>query len=142
MGLPYEAGLALLQVTGAGAADALARGVGLLDEIDARQPAALGRRLAQRLGVASSLPRPRRGPYAGARQHPLGLTQSELMVLRLIAEGHSNKEIARQLSRSPRTIEHQVSSVLGKFGSANRMEIMLRLRSEPWLIETADGEAA
>ncbi|HZY67588.1 MAG TPA: AAA family ATPase [Devosia sp.] len=140
MGLPYEAGLALLQVEDD--PDALGRGVGLLDEIDARQPAALGRRLAQRRGVADHLPRARRGPYAVARHHPLGLTQSELAVLRLIAEGRSNKEIARQLSRSPRTIEHQVSAVLGKLGSANRMEIMLRLRSEPWLIETPDEAAA
>lgn len=140
MGLPYEAGLAFLQIDDDGAA--LARGVALLDDIDARLPAALGRRIAQRRGITTRLPRARRGPYASARQHPLGLTQSELMVLRLIAEGRSNKDIARQLSRSPRTIEHQVSSVLAKFGSANRMEVMLRLRSEPWLIETTDEAAA
>lgn len=63
-------------------------------------------------------------------------------MLRLIAEGRSNKDIARQLSRSPRTIEHQVSSLLGKFSSANRMEVLLRLRSEPWLLETANAAAA
>jgi DNA-binding NarL/FixJ family response regulator len=63
-------------------------------------------------------------------------------VLRLIAEGRSNKDIARQLGRSPRTIEHQVSAVLGKFSAANRMEVMLRLRSEPWLLTPIEGAAA
>jgi DNA-binding NarL/FixJ family response regulator len=67
------------------------------------------------------------------------LTPSEQQVLRLIAEGRSNKEIARSLSRSPRTIEHQVSSVLGKFSAANRMEVLLRLRSEPWLLSPAEA---
>jgi len=142
IGLPYEAGVALLQVTGSGAAAALTQAVVALEEIEARAAASLGRRMAQQLGLGNQLPRMRRGPYTGARQHPLGLTQSELQVLRLIAEGRSNKDIARHLSRSPRTIEHQVSAVLAKFGSANRMEVLLRLRSEPWLLETADGAAA
>ena len=142
MGLPYEAGIAMLQVTGDGAGAAISRAVVALEEIEAKAAAALGRRKAQQLGVAAQLPRVRRGPYTGARQHPLGLTPSELQVLRLIADGRSNKDIARQLSRSPRTIEHQVSAVLGKFSSANRMEVMLRLRSEPWLLETADSAAA
>ena len=69
-----------------------------------------------------------------ARRHPLGLTSSEQVVLTLIAEGRSNKDIARQLDRSPRTVEHQVSAVLGKFSARNRIDVMLRLRSEPWLL--------
>lgn len=142
IGLPYEAGVTLLQVTGDGTGVALGRAVTALEDIEARATASLARRMAQQLGLAGGLPRIRRGPYASARQHPLGLTQSELQVLRLIAEGRSNKDIARQLSRSPRTIEHQVSSLLGKFSSANRMEVLLRLRSEPWLLETANAAAA
>jgi DNA-binding CsgD family transcriptional regulator/tetratricopeptide (TPR) repeat protein len=142
IGLPYEASTALLLVTGDGVGATLGQAIAGLEEIEARAAASLGRRMAQRLGLSANLPRTRRGPYARSRQHPLGLTQSELQVLRLIAEGRSNKEVARQLSRSPRTIEHQVSAVLGKFGSANRMEVMLRLRSEPWLLETTTGAAA
>jgi DNA-binding NarL/FixJ family response regulator len=63
-------------------------------------------------------------------------------VLRLVAEGRSNKDIARHLERSPRTIEHQVSAVLGKFSAANRMEVMLRLRSEPWLLSPIEHATA
>jgi DNA-binding CsgD family transcriptional regulator len=142
LGLPYEAALELLQVEGDAAGRSVARAVELLESIEARQAATLARRRAQRAGLAAAIPKVRRAAAAAARQHPLGLTRSELQVLRLIAEGRSNKEVARQLDRSPRTIEHQVSAVLGKFSAANRMEVMLRLRSEPWLLAPLGGEAA
>jgi DNA-binding CsgD family transcriptional regulator len=137
LGLPYEAALALMQVRGADTGTALASAVARLEALGARPAAVLARKLAQRVGVADQLPKMRRGPYTVARQHPLGLTQHEQQVLALIAEGKTNKEAARTLSRSPRTIEHQVSAVLGKFNAANRMEVLLRLRGEPWLLSTA-----
>lgn len=138
LGLPYEAALALTQVRGAEAGPALARAVTILESLEARTAAALARKQAQRLGVADQLPKARRGPYAAARRHPLGLTRHEQQVLALMAEGMSNKEAARHLSRSPRTIEHQVSAVLSKFNAANRMEVLLRLRGEPWLLSASD----
>jgi DNA-binding CsgD family transcriptional regulator/tetratricopeptide (TPR) repeat protein len=141
LGLPYEAALQLAQVTGEAAADALGRAVQLFDSIEARKAAAFARRRAQQIGVPSRLTRNRRGPYAMARRHPLGLTSSEQQVLSLIAEGRSNKDIARQLDRSPRTVEHQVSAVLGKFSARNRVDVMLRLRTEPWLLEPSSTAA-
>jgi DNA-binding NarL/FixJ family response regulator len=75
----------------------------------------------------------RRGPYKGAREHPLGLTRKEVEVLALMAEGATNVDIATQLSRSPRTIEHHVSSILGKLDAANRLEATLRVIAEPWI---------
>ncbi|QPB22065.1 AAA family ATPase [Rhizobium sp. 007] len=134
LGLPYEAALALMQVRGADAGPALARAVTTFESLEARPAAALARKQAQRLGVAGQLPKTRRGPYGAARRHPLGLTWHEQQVLALIAAGMSNKEAAQRLSRSRRTIEHQVSAVLGKFNAANRMEVLLRLRGEPWLL--------
>ena len=110
----------------------------MFEAIEARAAATLARRMAQRLGVAGQLPKARRGPYAAARRHPLGLTQRELEVLALIAEGLGNREIARRLVRSPRTVEHHVSAVLGKLNAANRMDVVLRLRSEPWLLSPAE----
>jgi DNA-binding CsgD family transcriptional regulator len=141
LGLPYEAALMLLQVDGEGAPDAIARAIELLDAIEARKTAALARRRAQQFGMPARFQKSRRGPYAMARRHPLGLTSSEQLVLRLIAEGRSNKDIARQLDRSPRTVEHQVSAVLGKFSARNRVDVMLRLRTEPWLLETTESAA-
>jgi ATP/maltotriose-dependent transcriptional regulator MalT len=142
LGLPYEAGLALMQAGGDGAGAALARAVETLEPIEATPAAQLARRLAQRLGVAGELPRIRRGPYATARHHPLGLTQRELQVLGLIAQGMGNREIARRLVRSQRTVEHHVSSVLGKLNATNRMDVLLRLRSEPWLLSPSDAQSA
>lgn len=134
LGLPYEAALSLMQVQGSQAGAALARAVELLDGIEARAAATLARAAAHDLGLSNSLPKTRRGPYAASRGHPLGLTRNEQQVLELIAEGKSNKEIARELNRSPRTIEHQASSVLAKFSASSRMEVVLRLRTEPWLL--------
>jgi DNA-binding CsgD family transcriptional regulator len=132
---PYEAALSLTEVTGEGAGNALSRAVRTLDIMDAQLAARFARSLAARLGLGDALPRRRRGPYAAARQHPLGLTASEQKVLALLVRGQSNKEIARALGRSQRTIEHQVSALLAKFNAGNRMEILLRVRSEPWLVE-------
>ena len=51
-----------------------------------------------------------------------GLTQRELEVLRLIALGRSNKEVAEELVISLRTVAHHVTSILTKTGSSNRTE--------------------
>lgn len=139
LGLPYEAALALMQVHGTDAGAALARAVTILDAIEATPAEMLARKLAQRLGVANQLPKQRRGPYTAAKRHPLGLTLHEQQVLTFIVQGMGNKEVARRLSRSPRTIEHQVSAVLGKFNAANRMEVLLRLRGEPWLLSAENA---
>jgi DNA-binding NarL/FixJ family response regulator len=43
-------------------------------------------------------------------------------VLGLLAEGLSNKELARRLALSPQTIKNHLSAILGKLGAANRGE--------------------
>ncbi len=141
LGLPYEAALALVQVQGDAAAGALRQAVDLLQELHALPAQRIARRMAHELGLAAALPKARRGPYSSARRHPLGLTRRELEVLKLIAEGQGNRHIARRLVRSPRTVEHHVSSILGKLNASSRMEIMLRLRSEPWLL-LGSGESS
>jgi DNA-binding CsgD family transcriptional regulator/tetratricopeptide (TPR) repeat protein len=128
LGLPYEAALALMSV------DALAGAVQIFDEIEAKPAAAIVRRRAKALGMELALPKHRRGPYAAAKAHPLGLTQREIEVLELLAEGLGNSDIARKLVRSQRTVEHHVSSVLAKLNATSRMDVVLRLRNEPWLL--------
>ncbi len=135
LGMPVEAALALLQVRGNGSAEALRRAVQIADSIDAAAIGRRGRALAHELGVASALPRSRRGHYGVARSHPLGLTARELQVLRLLAEGHGSAAISRHLSRSPRTIEHHIASVYAKLGLSNRIDLLLKLRDEPWLLQ-------
>ena len=50
------------------------------------------------------------------------LTAREMDVLRLLAPGQTNKEIATALAIAERTVKFHVSSILGKLGAANRAE--------------------
>jgi DNA-binding NarL/FixJ family response regulator len=62
------------------------------------------------------------GPDAGGA----GLTARELEVLRLVATGQSNREIAAALFISPKTASVHVSNILGKLGAATRTEAAAR----------------
>jgi DNA-binding NarL/FixJ family response regulator len=50
------------------------------------------------------------------------LTPGEVRVLRLIAEGRANKEIAARLSLSDETVKWQVRNILSKLGVTDRTE--------------------
>ncbi len=50
------------------------------------------------------------------------LTGRELEVLRALAAGRSNKEIAAELFISDKTVSVHVSNILGKLGAASRTE--------------------
>ena len=52
-----------------------------------------------------------------------GLTSREVDVLRLIARGRSNKQIAAKLSLTVRTIEFHLSGVYRKLGISGRREL-------------------
>jgi NarL family two-component system response regulator LiaR len=51
-----------------------------------------------------------------------GLSPRELDVLRLIARGMDNAQIAEELSISPFTAKNHVSSILAKLGVSNRLQ--------------------
>jgi DNA-binding NarL/FixJ family response regulator len=57
------------------------------------------------------------------------LSVREKEVLRLLAEGMTDREIATGLAISPRTVESHVSSVLRKLGVRNRAEAAQRYRA-------------
>src|SRR5690606_7354536 len=54
------------------------------------------------------------------RTRPAGLTERQVEVLRLVAAGMSNREIARHLVIAPRTAEHHVQDVYLKIGVSTR----------------------
>lgn len=56
---------------------------------------------------------------------PTLLTERETAVLRLIAQGCSNKEIARQLAIGDETVKTHVSNILGKLGVESRTQAAL-----------------
>ena len=70
--------------------------------------------------VAARLLRQVSGASAMALPEPL--TERELEVLRLLAKGRQNKEIANELWISERTVKFHVSAILGKLGVGNRTE--------------------
>ncbi|HEV2374141.1 MAG TPA: AAA family ATPase [Streptosporangiaceae bacterium] len=69
----------------------------------------------------------RRGPRSLDRRPATGwgaLTPTERRVAALVANGHSNPDIAAELYTSRRTVEAHVSHILGKLNVRSRMEIM------------------
>lgn len=49
-----------------------------------------------------------------------GLTEREVQVLRLVADGHNTAEIARQLAYSERTIKNVIQDIITRFQLRNR----------------------
>lgn len=65
---------------------------------------------------------PGRAERPFASTYPDGLTQREMEVLRLIAAGKSNSEIAQELVISLNTVARHASNIFSKTDAANRAE--------------------
>lgn len=65
------------------------------------------------------------------------LSERELQVARLVAFGHTNKEIAQSLFLSVKTIETYRARVMAKLGLANRAELVRLALHERWFGEDA-----
>jgi DNA-binding NarL/FixJ family response regulator len=61
-------------------------------------------------------------PSPSASETPGGLTRRELEILRLVAEGHSNSQLARMLWVTEQTVKFHLSNVYRKIGVSNRTE--------------------
>jgi DNA-binding CsgD family transcriptional regulator len=74
------------------------------------------------LARSARIPSAAEGADRGAAATPLGLTAREFEVLRLVADGRSNPDIAARLFISAKTVSVHVSNILAKLGVASRGE--------------------
>jgi DNA-binding NarL/FixJ family response regulator len=88
--------------------------------------------VAQRL--AAALPDPGPGPRPSTPDRPAAahpddtLTARELDVLRLVAAGSTNREIATRLFLSEGTVKNHISRILGRLGLRDRTHAAIYAR--------------
>ena len=124
LGQPYPAAYALLHGARAAieggdrdaAATRLRTGAELAEPVGARPLIQQIARQARQARVDLLLP----GQAAAPTR--FGLTERETEVLRLVAAGRGNRDIAAELFISPKTASVHVSNILGKLGVATRTE--------------------
>jgi two-component system response regulator NreC len=101
----------------AGAVGYLTKDAAALELVDAVRSVAEGRRYLQ----------PALGAQLATASSPSGrssvLRDDELAVLRLLALGHTNAEVARLLGVSLRTVESRRARLFGKLGFRTRAEL-------------------
>lgn len=92
--------------------------------------------------LAVEIPAPLRGPAATARPvYPDHLTAREVEVLRLIAAGRSNREIAAEVVVSVRTAEHHIASIYAKIGVHRRADAATYARRHSLLLQDLPAAA-
>ena len=118
-GCPYHRAAALADSSDPAA---LLEALPILDGLGAIPLSRQVRAELRQLGV----PNVPRGPTADTRENPAGLTERQLEVLRLLARGLTNNEIASQLVLSVRTVDRHVAEILGKLGVTSRRQVTAR----------------
>jgi DNA-binding CsgD family transcriptional regulator/tetratricopeptide (TPR) repeat protein len=111
---PYEAARALAEAEDEAA---LREALAVFEGLGA-EPAAKAVRHGLR-GLGAAVPR---GPRPATRENPAELTAREVEVLRLVAAGMRNADVAHELVLSPRTVEHHVAAILRKLNVRTRGE--------------------
>jgi DNA-binding NarL/FixJ family response regulator len=99
------------------AVHAAARGESVL------QPSVAAKVVARFAQLPDPAPQPRPQPLV------VPLSERELGVLRLLADGRSNREIAAELFLAEGTVKNHVTNVLAKLGARDRTQAALRARA-------------
>jgi DNA-binding NarL/FixJ family response regulator len=85
-------------------------------------PASAATSVAERAGVAA----PSTERDGGKQWGPWSLTQRELDVLQLLAEGATNSEISERLFISPKTTKNHLAAIFQKLDVTNRTHALVR----------------
>lgn len=90
------------------------------DEEGAELELASARRSFQHLGAWGDAERLDAAAASGQPWLPAGLTNRECEVLRLVASGHTNRQVATELVLSPHTVARHLSNIYIKLGVSSR----------------------
>ena len=115
LGCPYEEAQALSDTA---EEDPMRGALSILQSLGAVTPAKAVTDRLREMGVQGIA----RGPRSTTRANPNGLSDREIEVLALLAQGLRNAEIAKQLVLSTRTVDHHVSAILAKLDVRSRYD--------------------
>lgn len=76
-------------------------------------------------GLAAQMLKIMRSPKKVEKNPIDDLTNREEQILRLVATGQSNREVAEQLNLQEKTVKHYMTTILGKLHARNRVEAAL-----------------
>ncbi len=75
----------------------------------------------------------RRAPISRTEPTPEQLSEQQLVILRMVAQGLSSREIATQLYLSENTVKGYVQEILHRLGVKNRTEAVMVAVKQGWL---------
>jgi len=118
---PYEQALALSE----GDEDAMKKSIEIFEKLGASATVQLIKQKMRESGIRS-IPK---GPRQTTRENFAGLTARQLEVLKLVASGMSNIQIADNLYISSKTVDHHISAIFSKLNIHSRIEAAVFLHS-------------
>jgi DNA-binding CsgD family transcriptional regulator len=111
-------------------------------KLPARESLQAALRIFEALGAARWADRTRGElQRIGGRSRSKGLTETEQRVADLVAAGHSNREIARAMFLSVKTVEANLSRIYAAVGVSSRTELAHALLTEPARERAAEAAA-
>jgi DNA-binding CsgD family transcriptional regulator len=111
---PYEQALALAD----GNEKAMKKAVEIFDGLGAAAASQLIKQKMRQSGI-KNIPK---GPRQSTKESPSGLTERQMEILKLVANGLSNSEIGNKLYISTRTVENHISTIFSKLNIHSRVE--------------------
>jgi DNA-binding NarL/FixJ family response regulator len=128
----HEEACYLRQILDAGASGYVLKRVAASELVDAIRSVAAGRAYIDPVMAAKTVDQESVAPR-GSTLGDSPLSEREEAVLRLIAQGHSNKEAARRLGLSIKTVETYKARSIEKLGLHSRVDIIRFAMQQGWL---------